>query len=339
MKSKSILFFYNNFTSFVRTDFEILSSVYQVRKFQFKPVKGIFKTGFEIIKQFIFLVIHIWKYDAVFVWFADYHSLLPVLFAKILGKKSFVVIGGYEVGRIKNLKYGALCSKFRGFFCVHSMLLSTINITVSKYVDRKVKHIAPGSKRQLIHNCVDLVELPDNKIEKENLILTVGIIENQRSFFIKGIDTYIDVARNMPDYKFIIVGLNKIKLSGLLTNLPGNLTIYGMVAHDELAGYYTKAMFYCQLSRCESFGVSIAEAMLHGCIPIVTNEGGMPEIVGNTDYIVPRETSEICRTINNISLSNMPDMQVDVAKRITTCFSKAKRKELLVTLVSDMAFK
>ena len=71
---KKILFIYTNYSTFVKTDFEILSSQHDVIKYQFKPVKGLLKTAFQLIKQKIFLLINIWKFDAVFIWFADYFS-------------------------------------------------------------------------------------------------------------------------------------------------------------------------------------------------------------------------------------------------------------------------
>jgi glycosyltransferase involved in cell wall biosynthesis len=335
VKSRSILFFYNNYTSFVRTDFEILTSVYQVRKYQFKPVKGLVNTAIELIKQFLFLSVHIWKYDAVYIWFADYHSLLPVFFAKIFTKKSFLVIGGYEVCRIKNLNYGALCSKLRGFFCIRSMYLSTLNLTVSSYINRKVKFIAPGSKTQLVYNCVDLEKFSNKNNEKENLVLTVGIIENERSFFLKGIDTFIEVARRTPAYQFIIIGLNENKLSALISNSPGNLKVVGIVTHNELPVYYSRAKFYCQFSRSESFGVSVAEAMFYGCIPIVTNEGGMPEIIGDTGYIVSRNTEQISQLL--IKMPNeKSDLQIAAHRRIIANFSLHTRKEILITRISNI---
>lgn len=334
MKKRSILFFYNNYTSFVRTDFEILSSVHHVRKYQFKPIKGLVNTAIELFKQFVFLSFHIWKYDAVYIWFADFHSLLPVLFAKALMKKSFVVIGGYEVCRIRSLNYGALCSKVRGFFCIRSMYLSTLNLTVSSYINRKVKFLAPGSKTQLVYNCVDLEQFSDRKTEKENLVLTVGIIENERSFFLKGIDTFIELARSMPEYKFIIIGLDKRKLSALIADIPRNLDIAGLVNHNELPDYYLRAKYYCQFSRSESFGVSVAESMFYGCIPIVTNEGGMPEIIGYTGYIVPRNIDQISELLRSI-LNEKSELQMAAHLRIITNFSLDKRKETLINKISN----
>jgi glycosyltransferase involved in cell wall biosynthesis len=335
MQRKSILFVYVNYSSFVKADFEILSTFANVTKYQFKPGKGILNTGIEVIKQFFYLLINIWQYDAVFVWFADYHSFLPALFTKFPGKKSFIVIGGYEVCRIKSLNYGALCSKFRGFFCVGSMKLSTVNLTVSSYIDRKVKFIVPDSKRQLVYNCVDFVQLPAEKTEKEHMILTVGLIENKRSFLLKGIDSFIDIARLLPDYQFVIIGLDKLKLSSLLASIPVNVSTFERVSHDELPGYYRKAMFYLQLSRSESFGVSIGEAMLYGCVPIVTNEGGMPELVGETGYVVKRDSSKISQLIRDVTI-NLPNLQSGVSSRILSGFSREKREEALVMLVSNL---
>jgi len=332
MGKKSILFVYVNYSTFVKADFEILSSFAKVEKYQFKPGKGIIITGIKLIKQFISLIINIWKYDAVFVWFADYHSLLPVLVAKILGKRSFVVVGGYEVERDKNLHYGVLFSKIRGFFCITTIKMCSLNLTVSHYLDRKVKYIAPNANRHFLPNCVDLLDVPNSFTQKENQIITIAIIENQRTYFRKGIDTYIEVARCLPDYKFIIIGLDRSKLSGLLKNIPENLVIFGRIAHEELSEYYKKSKFYCQLSRAESFGVVIAEAMLYGCIPIVTNEGGMPEIVGETGFIVKRNPDIISQIISENSLISS-ESQFAVSQRILLNFSWEIRKEEIKALI------
>src|SRR5690554_185127 len=165
---KKILFIYTNFSSFVKTDWEILSKYHQVTKYQYKPVKGLVKTAIQFIRQFFYLLFQLWKFDAVFVWFADYHSFMPVLFAKLTGKKSFVVVGGYDICRIKSLNYGVFISRFRGFFAYQSMKYCSCNLTVSNYVDRKVKWVVPYSKRKLIYNSVRLENI-ESPIQKQDL--------------------------------------------------------------------------------------------------------------------------------------------------------------------------
>jgi glycosyltransferase involved in cell wall biosynthesis len=332
MQQRSILFIYINYSSFVKTDYEILSSFAKVDKYQFNPGRGVIHTSLELVRQFFYLLLKIRRYDVVYIWFADIHALFPVAFARLTGKISYIVIGGYDVLRVRSLSYGLFCSQFRGFFALTAMKKCTVNLTVSENIDRKVKYISPKSNRQLIPNCVNIEDLSDDETLKENTVLSVAIIENERTFKIKGIDTYIEVARLLPKFNFVLVGIDRVAVQYLLKDLPSNLKLIPKVAHNELAHYYKQAKIYCQLSRYESFGVSIAEAMLHDCIPIVTNEGGMPEIVGDTGYIVQRDPVKISKLINEI-LTGHSTYKNRASNRITTYFSKERRESLLVNLI------
>jgi glycosyltransferase involved in cell wall biosynthesis len=43
---------------------------------------------------------------------------------------------------------------------------------------------------------------------------------------------------------------------------------------------------YVQASRHEGFGLSLAEAMLAGCVPVVTDVGALPEVVGDVGVTI-----------------------------------------------------
>lgn len=334
-RKKKILFVYITLTTFVKTDLDILSEKYLVTKYQFKPQKGPFKVGFEMIKQFVFLLINIWKFDAIYIWFADSHSFLPVFFAHIFRKKSYLVIGGFDVARLRSLHYGVFTSRIRGFFAIFSMNYCTLNLTVSKYVDRKVKWIARKSNTYLLYNCIEFDEKSNQlKLKKEDLIVTVGVIEKEQTYYLKGIDSFIDVARMLPQYKFLIIGINKEKLAHLLINLPDNLIFKKKIPHHELIEYYKKAKIYCQFSRSESFGISIVEAMNFECLPVVTNVGGMPEVVGKTGEITKRDlgiiSNKIKKGINDYSFFN-----IEAKQRIVTNFNRTLREESIIKILED----
>jgi len=336
IKRKSILFVYTGFSTFVKNDFHILSSAHTVEKYQFAPVKGISKNAWQMFKQLFFLLIHGWKYDVFYCWFADYHSFLPVLFAKIFGKKAFVVIGGYDVCRIRNMNYGAFCTPFRGWFCANSMRKASCVLPVSKYVARKVKVIAPATKTIMIYNCVPAIPSNTSEIQKTDTILTVGLIDNERTFFLKGIDTFIEIARQLPGFHFQIVGINQETLSHKQGNIPINLCLCGRVSPEELGSFYQKARIYCQLSRSESFGVSIAEAMSYGAYPIVTNEGGMPEVVGAVGAVVERDPHLIAGLITDRLLKDgFPD-EKRIQMQVSVLFSKRQRAESLLQLIDTI---
>ncbi len=336
VKSKSILFVYTGFSSFVKNDYLLLSSAHQLQKYHFSPVKGILKNILEILRQFFFLLIFGWKYDLFYCWFADYHSFLPVLFAKIFRKKSVVVIGGYDVCRIRKLNYGAFCSSFRGWFCAKSMRWASTILTVSYHVDRKAKAIAPFTKRTMIYNCVTLESSDETSTFKTDTILTVGLINNERTFYLKGIDTFIETARLLPGFRFEIVGINQSKLARKLGNLPLNITLYNKVKPEELSAFYLKAKIYCQLSRSESFGVSVAEAMTFGAFPIVTREGGMPEVVGSVGALVERDPHSIAKVINEIFLKHGLIDENKIKMQIKKHFTQQLRAEAILHHIASL---
>ena len=328
---KKILFIYPNYSTFVKTDFEILSSEHDVIKHQFKPVKGLFKTGVEFAKQFLYLLFNIWKFDSVFIWFADYHSFLPVVFSRILNKKSFVVIGGYDVCRIPKLKYGAFYKKTRGFFTLNSMKYCTLNLTVSVFVDRIVKAIAPNANRKLIYNCINIKteNNSEEKFSKDNTILTVGLISNKQTFYRKGIDTFIETAKLLPEYRFVCVGISAALVKNIVQDIPINVIFFSRTKQSELIYYYKKAKIYAQFSRMDTFCLTIAEAMIYKCIPVITNVGGMPEVVGNSGFLVKQNPKKIAQLIIEIIENNkVPNRNGQ--KRIKTMFELVIRKEKLL---------
>ena len=336
VKSKSILFTYTGLSSFVKNDYLLLSSEHQVHKYHFSPVKGLLKNILEILKQFFFLLIFGWKYNLFYCWFADYHSFLPVLFARIFRKKSVVVIGGYDVCRIRKLKYGAFCSPFRGWFCAKSMKMASIILTVSNHVDRKAKAIAPFTKRTMVYNCVTMESPGETTPFKTDTILTVGLINNERTYHLKGIDTFIETARLLPGFRFEIVGINQSKLAHKLGNLPLNITLYDKVKPQELPAFYLKAKIYCQLSRSESFGVSIAEAMTFGAFPIITREGGMPEVVGSVGALVERDTHSIAKVISEILLKHGSVDENEIKMQIKNHFTQQQRADAILHLIDKL---
>jgi len=325
---KKILLVYANFSTFVKQDYEILSEDHEVTRYHFVHSKKPLAFLWQFVKQLIYLLFKGWRYDAFFIWFADYHSLLPVWFAKLAGKKSLVVIGGYDAARIRKLKYGVFYKKIRGFFAIQSIANSSKNLCVSSHIHRIISHISPNSKNLLIYNCVNITST--TAFEKGNIVLTVAIINNEKTFYIKGIDLFIDAARTLQNYEFQIIGIEQENIKSLLVNLPPNLTLIGLLPHEKLADYYLKAKVYCQLSLIESFCVVLAEAMSFNCYPVTTNAGGMVEVAGRLGTTVKRDLPHIIEAINKGMKSPLTDQ---FKKHITSSFSFEKRRNELQKLL------
>ena len=296
MKGKKILLVHTHFSTFVRQDYEILSKNNTVYTYHFVSKKNPLRLLAEFLKQSFYLLIRGWQYDVFFIWFASYHSLLPTLFAKITRKKTIVVIGGYDSTRVQSLKYGAFYNKKMYFFTIYTIRNSTVNLCVSRYVHRIVSKISPRSNNMLVYNCIEFSSQSTSG-SKENIVLTVASVQSSKSFYIKGLDTFIDTARAMPEYEFYIVGLNQKTTKEQLGNLPKNLTIQGFKPHSELIDIYKRAKVYCQLSRMESFCLALAEAMHFGCYPVTTNVGALPEVTGKLGCSTARDLKSILDAI------------------------------------------
>jgi len=284
---KKILFIYTNYSTFVSTDFDILATENEVTKYRFKPVKGLFKTAVQFFKQLFYLVFNIWKFDVVFIWFADYHSFLPVLFARLIGKKSFVVIGGYDVANIPEYKYGSLSSPLRKKLTLFTFKYATCCLSVVEELENKIKQVCPKAKTKTIYTGYKFEGEKSTVFEQERgkIILTVSVTENRQRLYIKGLDRFRELAEKLPDYSFYLVGANE-NARHLFEPVPANLTLLPPMNQAGLKDYYTKASFYAQFSRSEGLPNALCEGMLYGCIPLGTKVGGIPAAIGNLGLLM-----------------------------------------------------
>ncbi len=80
-------------------------------------------------------------------------------------------------------------------------------------------------------------------------------------------------------------------------------TFVGNVSHDKVPSYLNKIDVYVALSRYESFGVAVIEASASGCPVVVSDVGGLPEVVhhGVTGFVVPgKSRSEAAQAVEKL---------------------------------------
>ena len=287
------LFIYTHSSTFVRGDISILRKKYNLKEYQFKNAPKN-KLPLSLIKLFFYLLFNIYKFDLIYIWFADYHSFLPSLFAKLFGKRVYIVIGGYDVCREKKYSYGSFSKPLRAYLTGQSIKWASCNLCVSKNIERTVNAIAPNAKTTVIYNGVLVPEislpteagsyLASAKDLSERKVLCVALVSTVQAFYIKGIDRYNRVASLLPHIQFILIGC-KPQIFTMANEKPSsNLTIVDAIPHNQLHNYYSTAHVYCQFSRRESFSLSLAEAMSYRMIPVIATTGGMPEVTGGLGF-------------------------------------------------------
>ncbi|TAL70927.1 MAG: glycosyltransferase [Bacteroidetes bacterium] len=286
-------------STFVKNDIFILSTQHKLLLENSDIGRG-FNGLINLIKIIFRSLFRIFIVDAVFCWFGDYASLFPTLFGKLFGKKVYVIAGGFDVSYIPQLNYGARARAFRWFCARNSFRFATTVLPVSNFAEKCLNERMKGKvkKSVVVYNCIDVEKLSSYKKEIErNIILTISRADDYIEYILKGTDRFINIARKMPHRQFVIAGLQSQALelarkeAGDMPNLkiiPGFLSLY-----DEIIPLYNQASAYVQLSLEESFGISVAEAMVFGCAPIITNKGGLSEVAGDKGIIVETDDDVI----------------------------------------------
>src|SRR3989339_56293 len=295
----NILFIAPLKSTFVKNDIAILSERHKLLLENSEIGKGFI--GLNNLLKIIFRsFFRIFKADAVFCWFGDYASLFPTLFGRLFRKPVYVIAGGFDVSYIPELNYGARARALRWFCAKHSFRFATTVLPVSKFAEKCLNDRLNGKfkKSIVVYNCIDVEKLTVYKKDVErNIVLTVSRADDSIEYILKGTDRFINIARKMPHRQFVIAGLQAQALELAqkkgsdiynLKIIPGFLSLY-----DEIIPLYNQASAYIQLSLEESFGISVAEAMVFGCVPIITNKGGSPEVAGDKGLIIETDDDVI----------------------------------------------
>ncbi|MBR76517.1 MAG: glycosyl transferase family 1 [Flavobacteriales bacterium] len=339
-EKKKLLFIYPQLYTFVKTDLELLSDKFQIISFNQKWSSK-YLLPFNLIVQFFYLLFNIVKVDKILISFGGYHSLLPALFGKIFNKKIFIIVHGTDCVSFPEINYGNLRNPIMRFFISNTYNLVDKILPVSKslvytkntYYSKTpiefgysyhLKDIATPYK--VIHNAVDhSFWCKDKKTLKDNNTF-ISVLSNGKEH-IKGIDLLCEVTSSFPNCNFFLAGIDKIDS----LKIPNNVICLGRLNPKQLREYYSKSRFYLQLSNTEGFGVSLCEAMLCECIPIVSSVNMLPEIVGDTGFILERrDSSMLSRLINDAISCNFDLLSKRARLKIKDNYFKQKRKSSLI---------
>ena len=327
----NILFVSSDLPSFAARDLKILRERHNV------AVRLI-----HHISLFRFLgdVHTLWKSDLLFVWFASIFALPLVIAARLLGKRIVAVIGGYEAANEPEIRYGSARSPFLRTLVRWILILSDEVLAVSRASEREIQrnlNITPNKIRLLYHGFEDIAVEGCNP--KTPMVVNVGHVSDE-TWKKKGIYDFVLAAEQMPDIQFVHIGILRTNVAAKFGRpLPLNLRFIGQVPFEQLGQYLSTAKVYLQLSRHESFGCSVAEAMLFRCIPVVSNAAALPEVVGDCGIIIEsRETSDVVDAVRRALA--MPDSEGDRARqRVRTHFSYENRRDALLRVISMLTRK
>ncbi|MCX7620283.1 MAG: glycosyltransferase family 4 protein [Acidimicrobiales bacterium] len=278
-----------------------------------------------------------WRVDAVYVFFASEHALVPALASAVTNRRFILVPAGYDYANLPERSYG-LAARGRAWLPKLIGRLCDVALPISQQTLWEFLALVPSAAPRtfLAYLAVDPTEWESPGVTRDpDRVVTVGYVDAE-SWSRKGIDRFVEAAAADPDREYVLAGEVKPEIGGFLQSLRiDNLRITGHLPHDELVRLLWSSGIYAQLSWHETFGVALAEAMLCGCAPVITPCAALAETAGRWAEYVPYErdvetdVKTIARVAHKFSDADRMGMRSDVADR----FSVRARARLLADAV------
>lgn len=332
--SSPILFIHTAFSSFVRSDYETLNKNFSVKRFQYQQSKRLIGHVQSQLELLFFLLKNVWDAKIIYVFFADYHSFLPILFAKIFGKKTILALGGYDVTYIPELKYGSFSNPLRSFCTKFSIgnagFLAPVDESLIVEARNRVNRIR--GQVQVIPTGYDSKRWYCDT-EKEPIVLTVGPYPTLQRVKLKGIDFLLEVAQILKQYHFVVVGMNE-HVERLL-NVPDNVQFVEKLSREELRKYYSRAKVYAQFSLREGLPNAVCEAMMCECVPIGSDKNGIPTAIGNCGFILKKRDVHLAAQLVEQAMKAPPALGKKARQRILENFTPLHREIALLSLIDS----
>lgn len=303
-----------------------------------------------LIWQFFYLIYHLPNAVATVTLFGGYHSYLPTLLSKLFGKPSIVILGGSDCVSFPSIGYGNFNNGLQGAFTRwslnHASHISTVDESLQKceylytttdlpWQGYKVfcpKATAPCTT---IHFGYDADHFHRVAEKTPNSFLTVGYL-NPANYYRKGIDLIFDQAKRRPNCTYTIIGGTEKDLpNGVIK--PENVTMLASVSYSELVNHYSAHQFYFQLSMMEGFPSAICEAMLCECIPIGSDVAAIPNIIGDTGFVLKQKDVQLLDALIDQALESQDaDLGHEARKRIMQKYPVDEREKLATLVDSEI---
>ena len=352
MDKKRALIFHTFNSTFVKKDMDIISEQYDVLEHNFYTDKK-YKTPFKFISQKLFLLRNIRGADLLICQFAGYHSYLPALYGKIFQKPCLVIVGGTEAHYFPGIGYGnwqnGLVKIFTALsfkLCSHiapkhkSLMFTDYTYDEKEPNPQGIYARLPDLKTPYteITNGYDPAKWKLSREKRKNTFITVANgWEYGFQFQLKGIDLILQVAPFFPDCEFAILGMGE---AHSLPEKPANVRILPPVKNEELIHVFSEYEFYMQLSMAEGFPNAICEAMLCESIPIGSNVFSIPEIIGESGFILKkRDANELKLIIEKALVGEKEVLRKKSRERIAQNYTLQKRRGKLLDLCNTLVDK
>lgn len=275
--------------------------------------------------------------DVVLCWWANWQATLAAALPG--GPPVLLFAGGNDVQDAPEIDFGVfhtegpLMRRAARFGLEHADLVCV----GSPHLRSCVEAVAEPRRLELVPYGVPVDEFTPGDAEPRERVLTVAGMDED-SIKRKGIDEFVEVARQMPDVPFDLVGDAQDEAARrLVEEAPDNVVHHGRLTGEPLLERFREAKVYCQLSWLEGFGVSLAEAMACGCVPVVSDRPAHNWVAGDAGWTVPYGEPEAAAEAVREAFEAGPEAGEAARQRVVENFTLPRRIDRLAELLADLA--
>lgn len=250
-----------------------------------------------ILKFYLKKIILKKKYNVWHFNFLNYKSLLIINALKDLDQKIVVTFQGIDIQIKKDINYGYRLNKKYDKLLKLSLNKIDLFTSISKNIKEDLLELkVDKSKIFIISNSVELEKFTNTKINKkiDNKIKLITVARYAE--LKKGFDILDDILKKLIENKILfewkIIGKNSnellkkkiVKINKsffrLYENIENNYEKY--YPNSKLIEHYKSSDIYINLSRIESFGITLVEALASE-LPVISfdTKGGNEIVIDN----------------------------------------------------------
>ncbi len=272
-------------------------------------------------------------------------GLIPVIILKALGVKKIIATShtSGDIYSTNGLRVIRFLTKhvLTGFQCI-TQLAEKSYFGESHLFDGKLTpHFTIYNN---IPSHISVLDKPrDSKTEDSPIV--VGVISRLES--IKGMDlvvpAFVKALQHNNKVRLLVVGdgsqrklMEQQVQDGGISNIA---QFSGFQPQDKLQSYYDRIDIILMPSRSEGFGLTAIEGMARGCVPVVANVGGLPEVVENgiSGYVHEKESIDDIAAKILLASEELARLSA-IAVRRAKVFSKENYKHKIESLYSQCGF-
>jgi glycosyltransferase involved in cell wall biosynthesis len=316
-------------STFVLQDIDTLAAAYDVCRLRVPPIGR----GLPGLAE-------VFRADLLFCWFGSARYLPYVVLARLLGKPVLIIAGGYDVAAEPSIDYGNMRPGLSRLLGRLLFRLATVTVAFSESSRLELEQNAGVSRDRsrliMLGFDIDRPPAPVDRSAKRPMVLAVGVIDDT-TIHRKGLLTMARMSRLLPDVSVVFVGEAQPAALAELQAVAGpNVSFTGFASPEELAAIYREAAVYAQPSVHEGFGCTVAEAMLYDCVPVVSDRGSLPEVVGPCGYYTPPNDPAALAVAVRRALTDGAHGPESSRERIRRLFPVSLRRARLTALVGDL---